>query len=418
MTTLEQTAAIVFVALVLPQALLTIWFAWIVNHRTRGFVARNASRQASASIPAEVLLCLRGCDETLPDVLASLAQQSHPSWRLRIIVDSEKDPAWDAAHSSISKLNAHATWTEACIEPLTARPEQGSLKCASLRQALRSLDETTDVVALIDADSVVHPDWLLTMVNECMQPDIGAVSGNRWYDPDQDTPAAIVRALWNAGAIVQMTTFGIPWGGSLAIRRKAMADCHWDDVIATTFCEDTSLAQPLARAGWKYRYIPSLTAIDRDASIRLAPLTRWIARQLLTVRLHHPSWPLVAVHGVSTSLALVVVIAGSIAALASGHHRIAIILGLFFLAYELINMALLALITYSIRQAIQTRATQPRHRTPLQILGWIASIPVTQVVYAFAVVICMCAKTIEWRGVIYDIHRSRKATSVSIRSEH
>ena len=179
------------------------------------------------------------------------------------------------------------------------------------------------------------------MVNECMQPDIGAVSGNRWYDPDQDTPAAIVRALWNAGAIVQMTTFGIPWGGSLAIRRKAMADCHWDDVIATTFCEDTSLAQPLARAGWKYRYIPSLTAIDRDASIRLAPLTRWIARQLLTVRLHHPSWPLVAVHGVSTSLALVVVIAGSIAAIASGHHRIAIILGLFFL--EISNLQIIML---------------------------------------------------------------------------
>jgi hypothetical protein len=405
-------------ALLVPQVALTLWFVWIVRSRTRDFVARDAVRHESATVPAEVILCLRGCDPTLDDVFAALARQSHRAWRLRVVVDSVDDPAWPVAQAAISRLAADggAAWGGHMVEPLAVRPTRGSLKCASLRQALRSLAPETRVVALIDADSVVHPDWLLTMVDECLRPGVGAVSGNRWYDPDHDSPPGVVRALWNAGAIVQMTTFGIPWGGSLAVRREAMDACGWADVIESTLCEDTALAEPLTRAGWAYRFVPALTAIDRDDDIAFGPLTRWIARQLLTARLHHPAWPLVAMHGVSTSLALAAAVIAACGAWVTGRHASLTAIGGALLGYEAASVALFVVIASSIRAAT---AVAGKHIAPLsmgRLLWWAALIPAAQCVYAAATYAAATTKSIEWRGVVYRIQppaSSRRDTGVT-----
>lgn len=402
---LSTVLGLILAALIGPQVVLTLWFAWIVRRRTRSFVSRNHARQESATIPAEVILCLRGCDATLEDVFAALARQSHRNWRLRVVVDAETDPAWDVAQACVTRLETttQPAWSSAVIEPLASRPTRGSLKCASLRQALRTLAPETQVVALIDADSVVHRDWLLTMVDECMRPGIGAVSGNRWYDPDCDTPAAVVRAVWNAGAIVQMTTFGIPWGGSLAVRREALNASGWIDVIESTLCEDTALAAPLARSGWTYQFVPALTAIDRDDDISFRPLTRWIARQLLTARLHHPAWPLVAVHGVATSIALVVAAGGLLAAVITSNETLARACGGAFLAYEMANLGLLAIIATTIRSAVAVTGRESRPLGPGRAAWWAVMIPVTQCVYAVAMATAIACRSIEWRGVTYAI---------------
>lgn len=402
---MNAVLALVVVALLLPQMALTLWFVWIVRQRTREFVARDGLRGESATVAAEVILCLRGCDPTLDEVFAALARQSHRAWRLRVVVDSVDDPAWQAAQAAVSRLTAagDVSWSGHVIEPLAVRPTRGSLKCASLRQALRSLAPETRVVALIDADSVVHRDWLLTMVDECLRPGVGAVSGNRWYDPDHDSPPGVVRALWNAGAIVQMTTFGIPWGGSLAVRREAMAESGWVDVIESTLCEDTALAEPLARAGWAYRFVPALTAIDRDDDIAFGPLTRWIARQLLTARLHHPAWPLVAMHGISTSLALAAGVAGALIAWATSRLASASAIGGALLTYEAVNMLLVAIIATSIRSATGAVGKQGRPFSTGRFLWWISMIPATQCVYAAAMAKAIAAQSIEWRGVTYLI---------------
>lgn len=412
---LAMVVAALFALLVLPQAALTLWFVNIVRRRTREFLGRNDVRHASATIPAEVILCLRGCDATLEDVFAALARQSHGAWRLRVVVDSVEDTAWRVARAAVARLETQgASWRVHTVEPLARRPDRGSLKCASLRQALRSLATETQVVALIDADSVVHQDWLLTMVDECLRPGVGAVSGNRWYDPDRDTPAAIVRALWNAGAIVQMTTFGIPWGGSLAVRREALEACRWAEVIETTLCEDTALAAPLAGAGWTYRFVPALIAIDRDNDITVGPLTRWITRQLLTARLHHPAWPLVATHGIATSLAIAAAAGGCLAACLTGHDAVALLLGGFLIAYELANLLLLVVIAVAARSAFHDRYGAFRPLTLERYLRWFALIPVTQWVYAQVIARTIAARWIEWRGIVYEIRRSPEGAEVSI----
>jgi len=409
--------ALLLAATLLPQAVLTIWFALAVGRRTREFQARAGVRGRAAAVPAEVVLCLRGCDPTLEAALAALARQSHRAWRLRVIVDSGDDPAWCLAEEALARLVADgaAAWAEHVMEPLAERPVSGSLKCASLRQALRSLAPETRVVALIDADSVVHADWLLTLVDECLRPGVGAVSGNRWYDPDPASPPAVVRAVWNAGAIVQMAAFGIPWGGSLAVRREAAEACGWVEIIERTLCEDTALAGPLARAGWDYRFIPALTAIDRDAEIGFGPLTRWIARQLLTARLHHPLWPLVAAHGIITSAVLTASLAVGLAAWLTGRPAVAAAVALALVIYEVANAVLAALIAGSIRGATFAAGGRRRRWSPAGGLWWVVLIPLTQVVYAVALTRALVARSVEWRGVVYEIRGPNDGGGVTIR---
>lgn len=409
--------AILLGALLVPQVAITLWFVACVRSRVRDYRGRAAARAAAANVPAEVVLCLRGCDPTLDRVLAALAGQSHQRWRLQVVVDSTDDPAWPATHGIIDRLAASGSpsWSGVVVAPLADRGTRGSLKCASLRQALTSLATETSVVALVDADAVVHPDWLATLVDECTRPGVGAVSGNRWFDPCDDSVAGVVRAEWNAGAVVQMTTFGIPWGGSLAVRREAMEACGWLDVIESSLCEDTALAGPIAAAGWGYRYVPALTVVDEDDEVAIGPLTRWIARQLLTARLHHPLWPLVAAHGLSTSVALGASLAGLTAAAATARHHSLVLIGAALLGYEAVNVLMLLAIAAASRSAVTARDERTRPLTIARACWWAALIPMTQIVYAAATIRALVARSVEWRGVIYEIRTDSGRSEVAVR---
>lgn len=406
---------ILLAVLLVPQAVLVLRFWVRVRARGRAHRGRDADRMAAAHVPAEVVLCLRGRDATLDRVLMALAGQSHRHWRLRVVVDSRDDPAWDATHAALTRFetSVQPTWSGWVVEPLAARPARGSLKCAALRQALAALAPETAVVAFVDADSIVHRDWLLTLVDECTREGVGAASGNRWFDPDVDAAAALVRAMWNAGAIVQMTIYDIPWGGSLAVRREAVEGSRWREVIASSLCEDTALAAPLAAAGWTFRHVPALTAVDRDDSVTIRQVTRWIARQLLTARLHHPLWPLVALHAVSTSLALAAAPVCMVAALATGRYAAAGGCAAMLAAYEVVNALLLVAIVHAVRET----AVVDEPIRPLafgRLCRWIAYMPATQAVYAAATFLTLTARSVEWRGVAYDIRRAGRVAEVAI----
>jgi len=416
--------SLLLVVAIVPQVILTAWFIqmmrlWVQQHRAQSARVQTQTL-AVETVPAEVVLCLRGCDSTLQQVFASLARQTQGNWRLRIIVDSQTDPAWNAAHAAVAAMAIPQSsflppsWREVLIESLAQRPTTGSLKCASLRQALQSLAPQTVVIALIDADCVVHDDWLETLVKECLQPGVGAVSGNRWYDPEHDSVAGTVRAIWNAAAIVQMTAFGIPWGGSLAVRREAIEACSWVDLIQTTLCEDTALAAPLATSGWKYHFIPSLIAIDTTDDIALVPLTRWISRQLLTARLHHPLWPLVAIHGISTSFSLLSVVVFCLIAATFSHWSAFGVVAGSLVAYEVISLLLVWAIERSTAQVVALAGKQIRSPTVGRRLRWALALPFTQAVYATAIVSAMTTRSVEWRGVTYRIRQSASSFIVGI----
>jgi hypothetical protein len=212
-----------------------------------------------------------------------------------------------------------------------------------------------------------------------------------------------------------MTVLDIPWGGSLAIRRELIEPSGWRQVLATSFCEDTALPGPLATVGFTYQFRPELIALDRDNSISLRPLTRWIARQLLTARLHHRAWPLVALHGLGSLVLLLACLVVVVILVLQGQLLAAGLLGAALVLYELGCVALLLWIGRVAGRALAALGpgrgaasdVGPRDgptglASAWRLLRWL---PLAQLVYGMATVRAALARRVEWRGVIYRVRR-------------
>lgn len=381
----------------LVQVSLCAAFVWSIRRRLE---PETSMFTQTGNLPAaEVILCLRGVDPALSDAISSLAVQRYPgAWRLLVILDSREDPSWVAVRSTIQRLDRQdlCTWQDVRLSVLASPPRTGSRKCAALRQAFDELDPATELVALVDADAVVRPDWLLTLAKACLQPGVGAAGGNRWYLPAFHSGPGVIRSIWNSGALVLMTLLTIPWGGSLAIRRQLIASSGWCDELRTTLCEDTALTRPLRRVGCRFHFSPQLIVVDHDDSITLQPLIRWISRQLLMARLHHPAWSLVLLHGLWTTLLLLVAALVLLLLTIQGRADSAMVLLAVLLSYELGCGLLLLWIQSAVADSIHL----PER---LSLYQWLRWLPLAQVAYGIALVKAQFARRVEWSGVTYSL---------------
>lgn len=259
---------------------------WALRLAVRYPVRPAAPDDLAGDVPrAAVLLPLRGADPVLPGCLRGLLRQDYPCYEIHIILDSEEDSAWPAVREALADGPAVAVKTSV----LTRRLETCSLKVSALLQGLAELDDSVEVVAQLDADVVPPPNWLRELVRPFADPFVGAVSGLRWYHTDDTSWGSLVRGLWGAGATAQMYNLGIPWGGSLAFRAAVARDPELRRIWEHSFVEDTSAAGFLAARGLKLRMVPRLTMINPEA-IGLGACYRFLRRQMLCVRLHHPRW--------------------------------------------------------------------------------------------------------------------------------
>jgi len=194
------------------QSCLTLVFLWYLrSHKPKLLPDEQLPKTA-------VILCLRGADPFLHNCLQSLLQQNYPEYDLKLIIDSKEDPAFKIATETINQLGA----TNVQISTLRAIRHNCSLKCSSLVQAVSDLNNAYPVIALIDADTVAHPNWLRELVTPLIDDQVGLTTGNRWYIPTGNYWGSLVRYSGNVSSVVQMFLFQIPWGGTLAIKTEVL----------------------------------------------------------------------------------------------------------------------------------------------------------------------------------------------------
>ena len=126
-----------------------------------------------------MVLCLRGSDPFLQQTLENVLRQDYPRYSVRVVIDSYEDPAWQVVVQVVAR--SPAITPEVVV--LTDRLETCSLKCSALVQVLSDLDESYEILALLDADTLPHPTWLRELATPLADPMIGASTGNRWYMP-------------------------------------------------------------------------------------------------------------------------------------------------------------------------------------------------------------------------------------------
>ncbi|MFM8434841.1 MAG: glycosyltransferase [Planctomycetia bacterium] len=390
MTPLDIACITALLLITATQVVLVARFARICRH-----APGTPADGAACLSPARMILCLRGSDPFLGDTIRAAVTQDHPDYELRVIVDSQADPAWADVEAALAAAQPRC---RVVVEPLARRPATSSLKCASLLQGLRDAERNTAMVAFLDADVVPPPTWLRSLGTALAADGCGVATGNRWYAPPSDDLGSWTRAGWNAGALVQMVCFGIPWGGTLAIESGLLASAGLREKWAAAFCEDTLLTAALAGTGRRVAFLPALIAVNRE-QVTFGALLPWITRQLLTARLYHPAWPVVAVFGLSAPLAVAAPAVAPWLAIAHGDAvacgGLAAALGAFLASLP----ALFLWIERIVRRAVPGRWPAAPARLTDAIRGTFAA----QAVYGGAILEALTLTSTRWRGVTYAI---------------
>ncbi|WP_066381022.1 MULTISPECIES: glycosyltransferase family 2 protein [unclassified Anabaena] len=347
---------------------------------------------------AAVILCLRGADPFLPNCIEALLQQNYPNYDLKLIIDNEADPAWEIANDTINELGV----TNAHIAHLRIIRHNCSLKCSSLIQAISDLDDSYEVVALVDADTIVHSHWLRELVSPLDDPQVGVTTGHRWYLPTSKYWGSLVRYTGNIAAVVQMFLFGIPWGGSLAMKTEVLRQTGIVEQWAQAFGEDLMMPNILKQHGLKVKFVPSLIMVNRE-ECDLLGIIEYLQRLILYSRLYHPRWLAIVSEAVSSILFPTLVILLFLFSLGDAQWEVA---DLLFKSYSIYTLGLLSLMLFvemQLQPVIRAQG-KPGTRLSLAMMGrMLLAIPLTQWIYGLAMLSSVWISTVKWRGVLYRI---------------
>jgi cellulose synthase/poly-beta-1,6-N-acetylglucosamine synthase-like glycosyltransferase len=376
----------------LIQFCLTLVFIWYLR-------SYQSIAVADEQLPkTAVILCLRGADPFLPNCVRSLLRQNYPKYDLKIVVDSQEDPAFKIATEAIAEIGA----SNAQITTLKAVRKNCSLKCSSLLQAISELDDSYQVLALVDADIVPHPNFLRELVTPLIDGKVGVTTGNRWYVPTGNYWGSLVRYAGNISSVVQMFLFGVPWGGTLAIKTEVLHRTELLNKWEQAFTNDMLIPKFLKQHGLKVKFVPSLLMVNRE-ECELPRLLDHLKRLLLCARLYHPQWLSIVGETISSILFPTLYLMLILASFLEGKWYIA---GLLFTAYTFYTIGLLLvmlLLEVNVQEMFNYQGQPPTKFSLTTLLKMFIAIPLTQWVYGLAILSSLFMSTVTWRNVSYRI---------------
>ncbi len=185
------------------------------------------------------------------------------------------------------------------VQPLRHRRSTCGLKCSALVQMINELDPRVEVIALCDSDLDIGNDWLRKLVAPLADPQIGAVTGIRWFRPRWGHFGSSLRKLWVNLSTIWQGILNSPWGGSLAIRRSAFDQADLVNLWRQSIVDDTPVREALARLGLRVYATPALV-VPSSEECTLPFAFNFVSRQLMWLRLYDPIWSVIQLHALDT----------------------------------------------------------------------------------------------------------------------
>ncbi|MFH7029703.1 MAG: glycosyltransferase [Heteroscytonema crispum UTEX LB 1556] len=374
------------------QVLLALVFLWNLRSSRKNSLPDNELPKTA------VILCLRGADPFLANCLRSLFNQNYPNYDLKLIVDSQEDAAWKIATDTI--LEEGATNVE--ISPLRIMRHNCSLKCSSIVQAISELDDSHKVIALVDADTIVHPNWLRELVIPLTNPNVGATTGNRWYVPTGKYWGSLVRYIGNTSSVVQMYLFRIPWGGTLAVKADLLYQTGLLNTWAQAFSDDFTICKAIKQQGMQIKFVPSLIMLNQE-ECDLPSLITNLQRLILCARFYNPSWMAIVSEAISSILFPTVLLMLFLTALLTVQWEIAALIFAFYCSYTAGLLLVMLALEQGVKQVIRFYNEPTTELSTGIIIKMSIAIPLTQWVYGWAMLSSLWIQTVKWRGVTYRV---------------
>jgi cellulose synthase/poly-beta-1,6-N-acetylglucosamine synthase-like glycosyltransferase len=370
-----------------------------VTFRLFAASAKQASSSDTYLPKATVILSLRGADPFLQDCLVALLNQNYPTYTVQIVVDSREDEAWTIVDKTLSNFKGT---TPVKVSVLEVKRPTCSLKCSALIQAIAELDDDCEVVAFVDADTLTHRSWLRELVSPFSDFTVGATTGNRWYVPGENFWGSLVRYLGNIPIVAHMLIHNVPWGGTLAIKTQVLKRTQLLEQWSQGLIEDVIVQPAIQKQGLRVQSIPSLIMLNQE-QCSLSSYLPWLKRQLLCVRLYHPSWLFAVVNGTVTTLIPLLGVGLLLMAVINHQWEAGAWVAGGLFCYGITEVLWIVMLEQGVRQILQSQRKFLPEISAITMLKTVIAIPLTQLIFMWAIVLAMKTRKIGWRGITYKI---------------
>lgn len=354
---------------------------------------------------AVVVICVRGCDPSLESCLIGVLNQNYANYSVQMIVDHQSDQAWDFVQDIKSKHDDRGILS---IVEMQNPLETCSLKCSGIVQAIGIIDKQTKYVAFLDADVAPHRDWLAELTGPLLDPEVGGVTGNQWFEPDAGSGVgSLLRSTWNAGALVPTIFFANPWAGSFAMTLQNILDSGLVEIWSQSVVDDGPIKKTINDIGLRVEFAPSLIMVNRE-SCTFGFTNRWVTRMLTWSRLYESTFFLSIIHAVFSNSVMIANFVILVLTILTGSITATLIA-----VVALLGSGWMCAKSYQLTRRCVTRSCQLRGQTlaPLKhrrFLGVLATVAMTHLIYGVSCVRAIFVRRISWREITYELKSSNK----------
>ena len=379
-------------------ALLTLGTMFAFSRYVRGY--RRPEVPLDRLPRVALLMGMKGADPYLRQSLLRLFSQDYPDYSVHIAIESRHDPAWQVVQDAITE----SRFANVEVVEYDTKGGHGPVSCTNSKivQLVRGLDESIEIIAMADADVLADSRWLLDLVAPLVVDEkIGATYGARWFLPSARNPGSLARHPYAAFSAPMMHALGIGWGGVMALRMSDVRRAGLVDKWARVIALDASIQQDMRRLGKRMFFVPSLFSVNTEAC-RLGFCVNFFERQFRWTRLYHEHWRTLVWQGVIGSLPIIFAAIATVPLMVSGEGEGSRVIIVAAAGYWIAAFAAVLLLQRVITRVARERGTVLTH-SPLFNLGIFLVLPLTQIVWSYAMIRALLLKEVAWRGRVLTI---------------
>ncbi|MEO5330389.1 MAG: glycosyltransferase [Magnetococcus sp. YQC-5] len=185
--------------------------------------------------------------------LDSLSRLDYPHFEVLVIDNNTKNPAiWEPVRDHCAKLGSRFRFFH--VDPLAG------FKAGALNYALRNTDPRAEVIAVIDSDYLIDPNWLRDLTPLFRKPEIAIIQAPQdYHDQNESTFKSMCYAEYRGFFYIGMITRNernaiIQHGTMTMVRRQVLDDVGgWAEWCIT---EDAELGLRIFERGFQAFYLP------------------------------------------------------------------------------------------------------------------------------------------------------------------
>lgn len=190
--------------------------------------------------------------EMLNNTLDALTRLNYHNFEVIVIDNNTKDPAvWQPVQAHCATLGERFRFFH--VDPLSG------FKAGALNFALEQTCPDAEIIAVIDSDYQVTPDWLEELIPAFEDPNMAIVQAPQdYHDGDESLFKAMINAEYQGFFHIGMVTRNernaiIQHGTMTMVRAKILKEMRWSEWSIT---EDAELGLRILSAGYDATYIP------------------------------------------------------------------------------------------------------------------------------------------------------------------